>query len=312
MPPLAEAIAMFVEHQRSIRRLSPHTVGAYRRDLGKLLAFAGSLSIDNPDAISADDLRTFAATQHRDGQGGSSIRRCLSSIRCFYRYLAEFHAGRHNPAAGVSAPKTRRPLPKALDPDQASALMEQRREDWCACRDLAMTELLYSCGIRLAELVSLNIGDADLQTALLTVTGKGNKMRSVPIGSKAGNALRDWLQRRDELIPVDHDARQALFLSRHRRRISARNVQLRLAARGLSLGLPMRLHPHMLRHSMASHVLESSGDLRAVQELLGHENLATTQIYTRLDFQHLAEVYDRAHPRALRRRRRKSAVPHRD
>lgn len=285
----------FAEHLRSERHYSPHTLENYLRDLGKLQAYCEAQGIAQWQSLTANDLRHFAATQHRKGLGGRSIQRILSSTRSFYYFLMREGKAKDNPAVGISAPKTGKRLPKALDADQMKQLLDPTDNDWCGVRDKAIAELFYACGLRLAELVSLDLNDLDLSAAQLRVTGKGRKQRQLPIGRHALAAVRDWLGIRNQYAAPDETA---LFISQRGRRISSRNVQLRLKQLSLLRGQSDGLHPHMLRHSFASHLLESSGDLRAVQELLGHADIATTQVYTHLNFQHLAEVYDKAHPRA--------------
>ncbi|NWG32424.1 MAG: tyrosine recombinase XerC [Rhodocyclaceae bacterium] len=278
-------------HQRG---LSPHTLAAYRRDLDLLAAGSDGRSLET---LQAHDLRRQAMRLHGRGLSPRSVARTLSAWRAFYRWLARRGALAIDPCAGLRAPKRPRALPKALRPEQAGALLDAAAgDDALAVRDRAMFELFYSSGLRLAELVSLDVqGGLDLSAGEVTVTGKRGKTRTVPVGRKATKALEDWLDRRDTLAAADEPA---LFVSRRGRRLSARAVELRLTQWARKSGLGQHVHPHMLRHSFASHVLQSSGDLRAVQEMLGHASIATTQIYTHLDFQHLAKVYDNAHPRA--------------
>ena len=217
--------------------------------------------------------------------------------RSFYKFRSR-EGEHHNPAIGIQAPKSEKKLPKALDIDNTQQLLSLEGSDWLSIRDRAILELFYSSGLRLSELVDLNLNDIDLPQALITVTGKGNKTRTLPVGSFAIKAIESWINIRCDLNP-DHSA---VFLSKQGKRLSQRSVQLRLKKYSLQQGISQHVHPHMLRHSFASHMLESSGDLRAVQELLGHANISTTQIYTHLDFQHLAKVYDKAHPRANRKK----------
>jgi len=292
------SIEAFLAAQAHERRASPHTLAAYRRDLAMLR----QLSSANPgtaiDTLSAQDIRRYAMQLHSRGRAPRSIARTLSAWRSFFRWLGRDGLLPVNPCRGVRPPKRRRDLPKSLSVDQAGALLDgmPQPEDLLACRDRAMFELLYSSGLRLAELVSLDIGGGlDLAAGEVTVTGKRSKTRCVPVGDKALAALQAWLARRGALAAATETA---LFVSRRGTRISPRMVELRLTrlARQQSLGL--KVNPHMLRHSFATHLLQSSGDLRAVQDMLGHSSIATTQIYTHLDFQHLAKVYDAAHPRA--------------
>lgn len=285
----------FLEHLRSERRMAAHTIGSYRRDLERLSRFCASQAVSNWNHLMPEQARSYVAHLHRDDLGGASIRRMLSAARSLYRYLIRENLAQQNPFMGIAAPRSGKRLPKALSTDQASRLMEVDGDGFLPVRDRAMLELLYSSGLRLAELVSLDVADVDLRDEVVRVTGKGAKTRVVPVGRYARDALRSWLVARAGAVA---SGEQALFIGRNGRRLGARSVQLRLGfwARRLQVGMPV--HPHMLRHSFASHLLESSGDLRAIQELLGHANISTTQIYTHLDFQHLARIYDTAHPRA--------------
>jgi integrase/recombinase XerC len=295
----AQRIEGFLHHLAVERRLSPHTLSAYRRDLELARGFFAAQQIDDWRQIGAPQLRALIAARHRAGVGGRSLQRLLSALRAFYRYLIREKAVGVNPVQGIRAPKSPRRLPKALDVDQAARLLDWDSDQPLAVRDRAIMELLYSSGLRLGELLQLTPADLDLQEATVRVTGKGRKERVVPVGRQARTALAAWLKVR-VMLPGDNPA---LFLNQHGGRLSPRAVQQRLQYWSVRRGLPARLHPHMLRHSCASHVLESSGDLRAVQELLGHADIATTQIYTHLDFQHLAKVYDKAHPRARKKKR---------
>ena len=278
------------------RRLSPHTVSNYRRDLGKLLAAAGDIPLAG---LLAHHVRRFVAQLHGQGLSGRSLARLLSAWRGFFGWLGERGLVRANPCDGIRPPKSPHLLPKALSVDETARLLTPVDDDdpVLAARDLAMFELFYSSGLRLAELVALDCealeGIAD--EGELRVLGKRNKLRLVPVGRQAREALAAWSVLRGELARPEE---KALFVGRRGARISPRMVESRLARRAVLLGLPTHVHPHMLRHSFASHVLQSSGDLRAVQEMLGHASIASTQVYTHLDFQHLAKVYDAAHPRA--------------
>jgi len=286
----------FLEHLRSERQMSAHTLDGYRRDLSKVLAWCEQEQLAAWAALDTARLRRLVARLHQQGQSGRSLARLLSAVRGLYRYLLREGRCRHDPAAGLSPPKGERRLPRALDADRTQQLLDGAVEDdFIARRDHAILELLYSSGLRLAELVGLDLDRLDLSAGLVRVHGKGNKVRELPVGRKAREALAAWLPLRALTRPADG----ALFVSRQGRRIGPRAVQLRVREAGVR-ELGQHLHPHMLRHSFASHVLESSQDLRAVQELLGHADIATTQIYTHLDFQHLAAVYDQAHPRARR------------
>ncbi len=292
----------YLDHLRFQRQYSPRTVDSYRRDLSRLLSFCEAEDIEGWAALSTRQVRRFSAQVHRRGLGGRSVARLLSAARSFFHYLAREGLVTQNPVTGVSAPKSPRKLPEPLDADQMARLLAIDAGDPLAVRDLALMELLYSSGLRLSELVSLDMGRVDLRAAALRVTGKGNRQRDLPVGRYAMDALRRWLRVRGELAAAGEPA---LFVSRRGTRLTARAVQARLAKWGRWQGIDSHVHPHKLRHAFASHLLESSGDLRAVQELLGHADISTTQVYTHLDFQHLAQVYDRAHPRA----RKKSSKP---
>lgn len=279
------------------RQVSAHTLSAYRRDLNKVLDFAQQQNIASWEGLQVAHLRQLVADLHYGGLAGRSIARLLSAVRSLYAYLIRENCCKHDPAAGIRPPKGPRKLPKVLDVDRAQQLLDQpTSDDFTVCRDQAILELLYSSGLRLSELVGLNTGDIDLTEGLVVVLGKGNKQRMLPVGSKAMQAINRWLKVRKQANPVD----QALFIGVRGRRMSPQMVRERVRQAGVR-ELGQHLHPHMLRHSFASHILESSHDLRAVQELLGHADISTTQIYTHLDFQHLAQVYDQAHPRAKRK-----------
>lgn len=286
-------VERFLTHLVVERRASDHTVAAYRRDLARFVENSGEI----PTAkIKSHHVQGFAGALHARGLSPKTIARHLSSVRSFFDYLVRHREVGANPASGVRAPKQRERLPKTLDPDQTAQLFSERAESAIEVRDRAMLELLYGSGIRLAELVDIDIRDLDLANGFVTVTGKGRKTRVVPIGKAALDAIEAWLAKRPEA-----SGREPLFTSRGSARMSPRNVQLRLKKIAARTTGNDGVHPHLLRHSFASHLLESSGDLRAVQELLGHADISTTQIYTHLDFQHLAKVYDAAHPRARRR-----------
>lgn len=306
---LARDVDSFLDYLRTERQLSRHTIDAYRRDLDKLIQFCRQpeRSVRAWPDLSTQQVRVFVAALHRRGLSAKSLQRTLSSIRSFYKYLSRELRVTQSPAGGVSAPKGERKLPASLDADEVNRLLDMRGKDWYTCRDRAIIELFYSSGLRLAELVGLDIVDVDLDDRALTAKGKGSKMRRLPVGSHACKAVEQWLSRRLDLpkrIPASAIDSNALFISDRGKRITPRNVQSRLRYWNARQALPGKLHPHMLRHSFASHLLESSGDLRAVQELLGHADITTTQIYTHLDFQHLADVYDKAHPRAKRQKER--------
>jgi len=282
----------YLTHLAHERRLSPHSVANYGRDIGALIEAAGSTTLDR---VSTHDIRRFAARQHAKGLSPRSIARMLSAWRGFYRYLSRHQGFGDNPALGIRAPKASKLLPKALSPDEADRLLGFAADDVFAIRDKAMFELFYSSGLRLSELTGLAPADVDFSEGTVRVTGKGSKTRIVPVGSQALDALTEWLNARARI--ERHDP-QALFVNRLGARLSTRSVQQRLKTLAIRRGITTNVHPHVLRHSFASHVLQSSGDLRAVQEMLGHASISTTQVYTHLDFQHLAKVYDAAHPRA--------------
>lgn len=290
-------VERFLSHLQLERRLSPHTASAYRRDLGCLAEFCDREGIGHWRELQVHHLRRFAATSHGAGLNPRSIQRRLSGARSFLRYLVREGEISANPGVGVSAPRGARRLPATLDVDQMGHLLGIRGDDPVTVRDRAMLELLYSSGLRLAELVGLDLGDIDLADGLVRVTGKGRKTRLVPVGRSAREAVAGWLRQRSGMAAVEE---RALFTGLRGRRISPRSVQARVTHWARRSGLGQRVHPHLFRHSFASHLLESSGDLRSVQEMLGHANISTTQIYTHLDFQHLAQVYDKAHPRARR------------
>ena len=290
-----QTVARFLERLAVERRASPHTVAAYRRDLAKLTAWMRARDLAAIAALGPDLLRSFIASAHREGLAPTSLQRLLASCRALFRALAREGLLASDPAAGVRAPKARRRLPAVLDVDAAAQLMESPGADRLGVRDRALLELLYSSGLRLVELTGLTWAALDLDGGQVRVTGKGQKTRVVPVGRHAVTALR-------ALAAATGAAPQApVFLGRGGGPLSPRAVQARLATLAQRHGLPQRLHPHLLRHTCASHLLESSGELRAVQELLGHADIATTEIYTHLDFQHLARVYDAAHPRARRK-----------
>ena len=291
----ALAVEDFLRHFAAERAPSPHTLSAYRRDLEKLLRQMEAFGIEGFDALTPDRLRGIVAKEHRGGLGPNSLQRWLSSCRALFRYLTREGRLEHDPAAGVRGPKVRRKLPQVLDTDEAAALVETDSGGSLATRDRAMLELFYSSGLRLSELIGLRWIDLDLEDGSVRVLGKGNKMRVVPVGRHAVAALRA-LAAEGEAQPES-----PVFKGRNNAALGARAVQARMKTLAMQQGIAKRIHPHLLRHTFASHVLESSGDLRAVQELLGHADIATTQIYTHLDFQHLARVYDAAHPRAKRR-----------
>ena len=291
-----QACAAYLDELTHQRRASACTVEAYAHDIDALLGLSGAASLDR---LKAHDIRRFVAQLHGRGLSGRSLARVLSAWRGFFRWLARHRGVAQNPCLGVRAPKSKKALPAVLSPDQAHALLEADADGLLELRDRAIFELCYSSGLRLAEVAGLDRGVApDLAAGEVTVTGKRAKTRNLPVGAKARAALAAWLAVRPQLA---QPGEAALFVSRRGTRLSMRMIQLRLARWAKKRGLGQHVHPHMLRHSFASHVLQSSGDLRAVQEMLGHASIGTTQVYTHLDFQHLAKVYDSAHPRAKRK-----------
>jgi integrase/recombinase XerC len=296
---LSPLLEQYIDQLRYERRASPHTLSAYRRDLSKLARFCEKSQISGWHKLKAHHIQNHITAEFRKGLGSRSLRRELSSIRGFLKFLGQNNEIDDNPAHYVRAPKVANRLPRTLDVDQVVGLMQASPGSVLEKRDLAMWELFYSSGLRLSEMVNLNIEDVDLeQGSLLVKHGKGGKDRILPVGRCAINAVRIWLQTRKS---IRSDDTTALFTSINRNRLSARSIQSRLTNWCLKHGLPEKIHPHMLRHSFASHLLQGSGDLRAVQELLGHSNISTTQIYTHLDFAYLASVYDKAHPRATKK-----------
>jgi integrase/recombinase XerC len=289
----------FLSHLQVERRVSAHTLDAYRRDLTALNAWSAEQGIDDVATLHTEQLRAFIAAEHRRGMSPKSLQRRLSACRSFYQWLLKHARIAASPAAGIRAPKAPRKLPQVLDVDEAVQLVELPTDVPLGVRDRAILELFYSSGLRLSELCALRWCDLDLADGLVTVLGKGSKQRSVPVGSHARKALEAW--RMDSQQQAGAAADRPVFPGRGGMPITPRAVQIRLRGLAQRQGLFKRVHPHLLRHSFASHVLESSGDLRGVQELLGHADIATTQIYTHLDYQHLAKVYDGAHPRAKRK-----------
>ncbi len=291
-----EWLDSYLEHLAGQRRVAPLTLAAYRNDLFRLHEFMAGRA---PGALGPHDIRRFVARLHGEGLSGRSIARALSAWRGLFRWCIRHRGLAANPAEGVRAPKSARTLPRVLSPDQAQALLDTEPDDGLEIRDRAMFELFYSSGLRLAELAALDLaGGLDLAEGLVTVTGKRGKTRTVPVGGPAIAALRTWLDGRKQWARPDETA---IFVTRSGARMGSSGIRARLARWACKRGLGVHVHPHMLRHSFASHLLQSSGDLRAVQELLGHASIRSTQVYTHLDFQHLARVYDAAHPRARKR-----------
>jgi len=286
----------FLAHLRNERQYSPLTAENYARDIRRLFGLAAATPLGE---LKSHHIRRFIAQLHGQGLGGKTLARMLSAWRSFYSYLMRDHQYKANPCVGLRAPKSPRNLPHALSPDEAVRMVELPITDGLlAVRDKAMFELFYSSGLRLAELVSLDAAALDFDDAAVRVTGKGSKTRIVPLGSHAITALQAWLAVRGQLAKA---AEPALFVGQRGQRIGPRAVQLRMKEWGVKQGITSNVHPHLLRHSFATHVLQSSGDLRAVQEMLGHASISTTQVYTHLDFQYLSKIYDAAHPRARKK-----------
>jgi len=288
----------FLCYLRDERGLSPRTCAAYRRDLERFSEELGRTGFELPERFLQNDVRRFVARLHREGLGARSIQRLLSALRSFYRWQMREGLAEQNPAAAVRPPKASRKLPETLDTDAVARLLDIQDDSPIAIRDKAIMELFYSSGLRLAELAGLRWDQYDPAAGLVTVTGKGRRTRVVPVGRYAAEALARWRRVRGQFAGFEEPA---VFVSNRGRAISTRTIQARIRHWARRQGLPQKVYPHLLRHSFASHVLESSGDLRAVQELLGHADISTTQVYTHLDFQHLAKVYDRAHPRAKKK-----------
>ncbi|MBA4381242.1 MAG: tyrosine recombinase XerC [Sideroxydans sp.] len=293
--PVPATLEGYLAYLNNERNYSPLTAENYARDIRRLFTLAGATPL--PD-LKSHHIRRYIAQLHGGGLSGRSLARVLSSWRGFYNYLMRDHDCKSNPCVGLRPPKAPKTLPHALSPDEASKLMDMPVENPIDARDKAMFELLYSSGLRLAELVGLDPIDMDFADASVRVTGKGNKTRIVPLGSHAITALQAWLAVREQVAKPDETA---LFVGNRGARIAPRTVELQLQKWAIKQGLNTGVHPHMLRHSFATHVLQSSGDLRAVQEMLGHASISTTQVYTHLDFQYLAKIYDGAHPRAKKK-----------
>lgn len=293
-------IKSFLDSLQYERRLSKHTIINYKRDLQRLQLYCAEQAITDWAQLQGKHLRFCVNKMHRQDLSGKTIQRFLSAARSFFKYLMREQQIKSNPATGIAAPKSGKRLPKTLSVDQLSQLLDGNisSDDPLQLRDLAMFELLYSSGLRLSELTGLELKSLDLQTGQVRVVGKGQKTRDLPIGSKAISALKQWLGIREGLVS---EGEQAVFVGRRGQGMGVRAVELRLKRWARLKGLGVEVSPHMLRHSFATHLLESSGDLRAVQELLGHADISTTQIYTHLDFQHLARVYDKTHPRARKK-----------
>lgn len=295
---LQSQVDRFYQYLETEKQYSEHTLKNYQRDIRSFLGFCEQQSINDFALLDSAHIRSFVASRHRQGLGGRSLQRLLSALRSLFHFLNKQRLLTNNPAKGVRAPKTARKLPEVLTVDQLDQLLNIKGDDILAVRDKAIMELMYGCGLRLTELVSLDLNKIDKQEQLLDVVGKGGKQRKLPYGGKALKALNNWLNIRSQMAALEETA---VFVSNRGQRLKQRSIQQRMKKWAITQGLDSDLYPHKLRHSFASHILESSSDLRAVQELLGHENLSTTQIYTHLDFQHLAKVYDDAHPRARKK-----------
>ena len=286
-------VASFIDYLKVVKNFSEHTTKNYKRDLDKFIRFLSdnSTSLEKCDE---QDIRLFVNQERRKGLSPRSIQRVLSSCRSFFNYLVEHKGFEKNHAQNISSPKSSKSLPKALDADLIQKLLNFKPKTELETRDKAIAELFYSSGLRLSELQGIDIGDISIKERTCRVVGKGNKTRDLPIGRQAVKSLRDWILIREK---YSTESDLAIFINKQGKRLSNRSIQARLKKLSTERGLPA-VHPHMLRHSFASHILESSGDLRAVQEMLGHADIGTTEIYTKLDFQHLSKVYDKAHPRA--------------
>lgn len=293
----------FIRHLEFERRLSKLTCKHYQRDLKALAEYCDHYGVSAWKQLDNEHVRAFAAACYRRGLGARSIQRRLSAARTFYKYLLREKHVKKNPVTAVSAPKSGKRLPGNLDADRMAKLLDISGKGPIVARDRAILELLYSSGLRLAELIDLDLGDVDLADQTVRVTGKGNKDRIIPVGRYARQAISDWLLLRGEFASGET---KALFVSAQGGRLSPRSVQSRVSYWAKRQGIDTRVYPHLFRHSFATHLLESSHDLRGVQELLGHTNISTTQVYTHLDFQHLAQIYDKTHPRARRKAENKS------
>jgi integrase/recombinase XerC len=288
--------------QLKARNLSSHTSSNYQRDLAGFCAYCDKQGIERWPEIDGEHVRMYAASEHRRGQSPTSIQRRLSALRTFFTYLIGEKALTKNPAVGIQAPKRRKRLPKTIDADRMARMLTIDANEPLEIRDKAMMELFYSSGLRLAELVGLTWSKLDLEDRTVRVTGKGNKERILPVGRVALAALRAWLKAH----PTGARKTDPVFVGSKGAPLGPRAVQKRIESWSKRQGIGEHMHPHMFRHSFATHLLESSQDLRGVQELLGHANISTTQVYTHLDFQHLAKIYDAAHPRARRKRSSKA------
>ena len=295
---MKEHVTNFFVYLKNERGLSARTLKAYQRDLDQLLQFLETEEIDHPELVTQHHIRAFIAQRHRQGLGGKSLQRLLSAVRSFYKWMLREGLAKHNPATPVRAPKSPRHLPATLDADTIAQLLDIPCDTPLAIRDKAIMELFYSSGLRLSELATLRWEQVDLASGMVTVTGKGNRSRMVPVGRIAAEALLEWRKTQGKFASFEEPH---VFVSQRGNPIATRTIQARIRHWAKHQGMPQHVYPHLLRHSFASHMLESSGDLRGVQELLGHADISTTQIYTHRDFQHLAQVYDKAHPRAKKK-----------
>lgn len=296
---LQKTVDNYLNHIASQRGLSPITIQNYSRNLAEFIRLLAPQKIKSWQDLNSDHVRMIIKDLHQKGIKSRSIATKISALRSFLEFLVQDEVLTFNPAKGIVTPKLDKPLPKNISVDEVFQLLNIKEDDPLSLRDQCMMELMYSSGLRLSELVGINLKDLKLRESEVMVLGKGSKQRLLPITKKAVSSLKAWLKVRPDFCSSNE---QALFVSKQKKRISARNVQMRMEKWGLQQQLPSHLNPHKLRHSFATHMLESSGNLRAVQSLLGHANLSTTQVYTHLDFQHLAEVYDKAHPRAKRKK----------
>ena len=295
MKALAGNFILYLENERG---LAARTRQAYRRDLDQFLQFLDDEEVLDASRVTQHHVRAFIAQRHRQGLGGKSLQRLLSAIRSFFRWMLREGIVSQNPATAVKAPKSPRHLPATLDADTINQLLDIPCDTPIAIRDKAIMELFYSSGLRLTELATLRWEQVDLGSGMVTVTGKGNRSRMVPVGRIAVKALVEWRKAQAEFASFEEPH---VFVTQRGKPIATRTIQARIRHWAKHQGMPQNIYPHLLRHSFASHMLESSGDLRAVQELLGHADISTTQVYTHLDFQHLAKVYDKAHPRAKKK-----------
>ena len=291
---LIEEYKKFISFEK---RLSPSSVKSYLRDINSLLKLNKNKELVS---YSIEDIRKNIAVLHSKGLGGKSLSRAISSWRGLFNFLIHKYGFKQNPTLGIKAPKSKKTLPQTLSVDQTLKLVDIKDDSFLGLRDHAILELFYSSGLRLSELTKLNKSDLDFNSGTITVVGKGEKERIVPFGSFASKAIKKWLEIRKTITNLNSD-NEILFLSKGAKKLTSRAIQYRLKFWAIKQGVPENIHPHLLRHSFASHLLQSSQDLRAVQELLGHSNISTTQIYTHLDFQHLSNIYDKAHPRAKKK-----------